>query len=56
MRLHIGRIGAKNLLDPVDGQLLDHIHMLTATVIALARVALGIFVGQLRTLRGQHSG
>jgi hypothetical protein len=30
----------------LDGQLFSHIHIFTAAVIALVRVAFGIFVGQ----------
>jgi hypothetical protein len=55
VRLDIGGIGAEQLLGPVDGQLLDHIHVLAAAVVALARIPLGILVGQLRTL-GFHHG
>jgi hypothetical protein len=38
----------------VDGQLLDHVDVLAAAVVALAGVALGVLVGQLRALRGHH--
>src|SRR5690606_25377714 len=38
----------------VNGQLLDNIHVLAAAVIALAGIAFGVFVGQLRTLRFHH--
>jgi hypothetical protein len=46
MRLHVGVIGAEQLLGAVDGQLFDFIHMLAAAVVALARVAFGVLVGQ----------
>jgi len=41
------------LFGAVDGQLFDHINVLTAAVITLARVAFGVFVGQLGAL-GLH--
>ena len=50
MRLHVGRLAAIELLEPIDGELLHHIHMLAATVVTLAWVALGILVGELRAL------
>ena len=42
--LHIGMLGPEQLLRPVDGQLLDHIHELAAAVPALLWVALGVFI------------
>ena len=45
MRLHVRELAAKQLLGPLDGQVLGHIHMLAATVVATARVALGVLVG-----------
>ena len=56
MRLHVGGIGTKNQLDAVNRQLLGHVHMLATTVIAAARVAFGVFVGELRALRGHDGG
>jgi hypothetical protein len=56
MRLHVGGISAEELLDAVDRQRLGHVHIHTAAVIALARVAFGVFVGQLRALRGHDGG
>ncbi|MNM14001.1 hypothetical protein D3C81_242030 [compost metagenome] len=53
VRLDVGVTGAEQCLGPVDGQLLDHIDMLATAVVALARVALGILVGQHAAL-GQH--
>ena len=55
VRLHVGVLGAEQGLDPVDGQLLDHVDVLAAAVVALARVALGVLVGQHRALR-LHDG
>ena len=46
MRLYICIIGIKQLLGTFDGQLLGHIHVFTATVVALARITLGVLVGQ----------
>jgi hypothetical protein len=45
--LHVGGFRTKNLFDAVDGQLFGHVHVFAATVIALARVAFGVFIGQL---------
>ena len=53
MRLHVGITGTKQLLGTVNGQLLHHIHMLAATIITLARITLGILVGQHAAL-GSH--
>ena len=55
MRLHIGRIGAKNLLHAVHRQLLGHVDVFAAAVVALAGIAFGVFIGQLAALRG-HDG
>jgi hypothetical protein len=55
VRLHVGGLGAEQLLDAVDGQLLDHVDVLAAAVVALAGVALGVLVGQLRALC-RHDG
>ena len=50
VRLHVGVLGAEELLEPVDGQLLDLVHDLAAAVVPPARVPLGVLVGQ----RGAH--
>ena len=55
VRLHVGELGAEQTLDPVDGQLLDDIDVLAAAVVTPARVALGVLVGQHRTLSLHHS-
>jgi hypothetical protein len=55
MRLHIGGVGAEELLHAVDRQLLGDVDVLAAAVVALARVALGVLVGELRALGG-HDG
>ena len=41
---------AEKLLGPVYRELLCHVHVLAATVIALARIALRVLVGQHRAL------
>ena len=56
VRLDVGELGAEQGLDPVDGQLLDDVHVLAAAVVALARVALGVLVGQDRALRLHDRG
>ncbi len=50
MWLDVGVLGAEQRLGSIDGQLLDFVDDLIATVIALARIPFGIFVGQ----RGAH--
>jgi len=44
----------EQLLGPLDGQDLGDVHFLAAAVVALARVALGVLVGQDRSLGLQH--
>src|SRR5665647_424369 len=56
MRLHVGGLGAKNLLDAVNGELLGDVNKFAATVVAAAGVAFGVFVGELRALRGHDGG
>jgi hypothetical protein len=55
MRLHIGVGGAEQLLRPIDCQLLGDIDEIAAAVIALARIALGVLVGENRALSFQHA-
>src|SRR5665647_3325309 len=55
VRLHVGTVSAKNLLDAVDGQLFSNVHKFAAAVIALARVAFSIFISELGALR-RHDG
>ena len=45
--LHVGVLGAEQLLHAVDRQLLDDVDVLAAAVVALAGVALGVLVGEL---------
>ena len=51
--LHIGIIGAEELLGPLNGDVLHHVHALTAAVVALAGIALGVLVRQVAA-HGRH--
>ena len=44
MRLNIGILRSIEFAEPVNSELLDLVNHLTATVIALARITLRIFV------------
>ncbi|MNN47594.1 hypothetical protein D3C81_1620220 [compost metagenome] len=46
VRLDVGVVGAEQLFGAVDGDLLDLVDVLAAAVVALARIALGVLVGQ----------
>ncbi len=46
VRLDVGMVGAENLLRPCAGQLFGHVDELAAAIIAMAGIALGIFVRQ----------
>ena len=54
MRLHVGEAAAEQFGHPLDREPLDNVDELAAAVIALARQAFGIFVGQHRALRLKH--
>jgi len=54
MGLHIGMGRAEQPTGPADGELLDPIDRLAAAIVAAAGIALGIFVGEDRALRGPH--
>ena len=56
MRLDVGELAAEQLLGAVDGQLLGHVHELAAAVVAPARIAFGVFVGEHAALRLEHGG
>ncbi len=56
MRLDVGKFGVEQLLDAVDRKLLGDVDELAPAVVALARIALGVFVGELRALRRHHGG
>jgi hypothetical protein len=55
MRLHVGEVGAEQPLRAIDGELLHHVHMLAAAVVALAGIALRVLVRQHRALRLEHA-
>ena len=46
MRLHVGVLGAEELLGAVASEVLGHVDHLAASVVAPARVALGILAGE----------
>src|ERR1700686_2189920 len=54
MRLHVGVVGAEQLLGALDRQLLGHVDVLAAAVVALAGIAFRVLVGEHRALRLQH--
>ena len=54
MRLHVGEGAVEQALGAVDGELLDDVDILAAAVIAPARIAFGIFVGEQRTGGLEH--
>src|SRR5262245_18563731 len=49
MRLDVDMLAFENASGALPGDLFDHVHVLTATVVAFARVALGILVGKDRS-------
>ncbi len=54
MRLHVGVFRAEQFLGAIDGQLLDLVGVLAAAVVALARIALRVFVGENRAHGLEH--
>ena len=56
VRLHVRMLCAEELLGAVDGKLFRDVDVLAAAVPALARVPLGILVGQHATLRLHDGG
>ena len=54
VRLQVGVLGAEQLLGPRDADLLGPVDDLAAAVVARARVALGVLVGQRAAERGEH--
>jgi hypothetical protein len=46
MRLHVDMLGAKELPGAIAGQVFDDIGILAAAIVALARIAFGLFVGK----------
>ncbi|MNC26130.1 hypothetical protein D3C75_742510 [compost metagenome] len=55
VRLDVGVVGAEQLLGALDGQGFYLVHVLAATVVALARVAFGVLVGQAAALGLHHA-
>ncbi len=55
VRLNVGKFGAEELLGAFDGQFFHDVDILAAAIIALARIAFGIFVGEDGTLRFENS-
>ena len=54
MRLHVGIVGTEQRTGPLNGQAFHHIDVLTAAVVALARIAFSVFVGELGALGLHH--
>ncbi|MCY1174795.1 hypothetical protein D9M73_150070 [compost metagenome] len=54
VRLNVGVIGAEQFFCTIDCKLLDDVYVLATTVVALARVAFGVLVGQYRALSFHH--
>ncbi len=54
MRLDVDMCCAEQPFRPLDGEPLRPVHPFAAAIVAPARIALGIFVGQHRALRLQH--
>ena len=46
VRLYIGVLGAEELFNPFNSQVFDNIDEFAATIVAAARVAFRIFIGQ----------
>ncbi len=54
VRLHVGVLGAEELLGAIARQVLHHVGELASAVIALAGIALGVLVGEDRAGGFQH--
>ena len=54
VRLHVGVLGAEELLGALDGQHLDLVDLFAAAVPAPARIALGVLVGEHAALGLEH--
>ncbi len=54
VRLHVRVVGAEQRLHPVDRELFDRVDDRVAAVVPLARIALGVLVGEHRAGRGHH--
>ena len=56
VRLHVDVIGAEDLLGAVSGQVFGHVDELAAAVVAMAGIALGVFIGKHAAHRLHHRG
>src|SRR5215218_5178328 len=54
--LHVDVLRPEELFRPLDGDVLDLVHLLVAAVVALTRIALSVLVRKDRALRRQDSG
>ena len=54
VRLHVGVFCAEELLDTLNGQRLHLVYHLASAVIALARIAFSIFVGEIAAHGAHH--
>jgi hypothetical protein len=54
VRLHVGVVGTEDALHPFDGQRLDVVDDGVAAVVPLARIALGVLVGERAAHRTHH--
>jgi hypothetical protein len=54
VRLDVGETTSEKLRNPFNGQRFRHVNILAAAIVAPARQAFGIFVGEDRALRFQH--
>ncbi len=54
MRLHIREVGTEQRLGAFPGEILDHIDMFTAAVVAATGITLGVLVGEHTALGLQH--
>ena len=52
--LHVGEVGAEQLLGALDGERFGDVDVLAAAIVALAGIALGVLVGHDRALRLEH--
>ena len=52
--LNIGVVRAKELAGPLPGNILHHVHALTAAVVTVGGIALSVFVGQHCAHGSQH--
>jgi hypothetical protein len=55
VRLYVGVLGSEDLLGTVARKILNHVGELASSVVALGRIALGIFVGEDRAGSLKHS-